>query len=157
MRNPEKRCLYCHCLYRPDPRTAAFQKACRDPACRRRRKKEAQTQFLRDNPGYFRGRYAQIKPWLDAHPGYWVAYSKVHPEYRRKNRLRERLRRLHLKRCPVHIQVTMLRRKARALTLLRGADIQDTIRLRLDGLLDAICRPDPVHIQVQTDFPAPAL
>ena len=157
MRIIEKRCVYCHSLYRPDPRATAFQKSCRDPACRLKRKKEAQAKFVKDNPGYFRGRYAQIKPWLAAHPGYLAAYGAAHPEYRGKNRLRERLRRLRLKRCPVHIQVAMLQRKARALKTLRGVDIQDTIRLRLDGLLDVLGRRESVHIQVHNDISTPAL
>jgi len=138
MRVPRKRCAYCRHWFQPDPRTAAAQKACPDPACRLKRKQEAHAKFLKDNPDYFHGRYSQVKTWLDAHPGYLPAYGGAHPEYRLKNSQRERLRRLRLKLCPVHIQVTMLRRKARGLMDLRGVDIQDTIRLRLDGLLGAI-------------------
>jgi len=134
----DKVCIYCRSLYRPDPRTAAAQKSCPVPACRLKRKHEAHAKFLKDNPDYFHNRYPQVKTWLSAHPGYLPVYGAAHPEYREKNRRREHLRRLRRKLCPVHIQVTMLRRKARGLMTLQGVDIQDTTRLRLDGILGAL-------------------
>ena len=73
----KKRCAYCHRAYRPDPRTAGFQKSCSAPTCRRKRKQEAQAKFLKENPNYFRGRYGQIKKWLAAHPGYTVSYTHL--------------------------------------------------------------------------------
>jgi hypothetical protein len=152
----KKRCAYCHSAYRPDPRTARFQKSCLAPACRHKRKQEAQEKFLKENPNYFRGRYGQIEKWLAAHPGYLANYRATHPEHMAKKRLQDRLRRRRIKATCADIQVTMLRRKVRALRGLRGADIQDTIRLQIDGILGVLggdCRAD---IQVQSAFSAAA-
>lgn len=156
MRIIEKRCVYCHSLYRPDPRVAHFQKSCPDPTCRRKRQEEAQTKFLKDNPGYFRGRYGQIKRWLAAHPGYLAAYRATHPEHMAKKRWQDRRRRQRLKAARADIQDTIFQRKIRALRGLRGADIQDTTRLRLDGLLQVLERPGRADIQVLNAFAAPA-
>ena len=157
MRSLEKRCVYCHSLYRPDPRAAAFQKACSDPACRLKRRREAQGKFVQDNPDYFRGRYGRTKTWLVAHPGYLAAYRAAHPDHMARKRLQDRRRRRRLTVSRADIQVTMLRRKFKDLKALRGADIQDTIRLRLDGILDVLGRNPRADIQVHNDVPAPAL
>ena len=153
----KKRCAYCHSAYRPDPRTARFQKSCLAPACRHKRKQEAQEKFLKENPNYFRGRYGQIEKWLAAHPGYLANYRATHPEHMAKKRLQDRLRRRRIKATCADIQVTMLRRKVRALRGLQGADIQDTIRLRLDGLLDVLGRDSCADIQVKNEIFAPTL
>ena len=153
----EKRYVYCHLPYRPDPRVATSQKSCSDPVCRRKRKEEAQAKFLKESPGYFRGRYGQIKLWLAAHPGYLVDYRASHPKHMAKKRLQDRLRRRRLKCVRADIQVTMLRRNVQALRGLRGADIQDTMRLQLDGLLDVLGREGRADIQVQNDVSAPTL
>ena len=157
MRVLEKRCFYCHSPYRPDARAAASQKSCPTPACRLKRKQEAQTKFLKANPGYFRGRYGQTKAWLAAHPGYLADYRATHPEHMARKRLQDRLRRRRLRSARADIQVTMVRRKVQALRGLRGADIQDTMRIQLDGLLDALGREGRADIQVQNDVSAPAL
>jgi hypothetical protein len=148
----KKRCVYCHKAYRPDPRAARFQKACSAPACRRKREQEAQSRYLRKNPGYFRGRYGQVKRWLAAHPGYLRAYRASHPEHLVKKRLQDRRRRRGMKAIRADIQDTMVRRKVRALKDLRGADIQDTIRRRLDGLLTVLGGGSRADIQVQSAF-----
>lgn len=150
----KKRCVYCHRVYRPDPRTAKFQKSCSVPACRRQRKQEAQSRYLQKNPDYFRGRYGQVKVWLAAHPGYLSAYRASHPEHLVKKRLQDQRRRRRMKGARADIQVTMLRRKVRALKALRGADIQDTIRRRLDGLLTVLGDGPRADIQVQSAFSA---
>lgn len=156
MRELEKRCVYCHSSYRPDPRTAATQKSCPDPACRLKRKQEAHAKFLKDNPDYFRGRYGQIKRWLAAHPGYLARYRAGHPEHMANKRLQDRRRRRRLKSARADIQVAMLRRKVGAIRGLRGADIQDTMRLQLDGLLNVFGGAPRADIQVQSDVSAPA-
>ncbi len=152
----KKRCAYCHRAYRPDPRTAGFQKSCSAPTCRRKRKQEAQAKFLKENPNYFRGRYGQIKKWLAAHPGYMANYRATHPEHMAKKRVQDRLRRRRIKSTCADIQVTMLRRKVRALRSLRGADIQATIQLQFDGLLDVLGGDSSADIQVQSAFSAAA-
>lgn len=150
----KKRCAYCHREYRPDPRTARFQKSCSAPACRRKRKQEAQSRYLQKNPDYFRGRYGQVKVWLAAHPGYLRAYRASHPEHLVKKRRQDRRRRQRMKGARADIQVTMLRRKVWALQKLRGADIQDTIRLQIDGLFTVLGGGPCADIQVQSAFSA---
>ncbi|MBL0059332.1 MAG: hypothetical protein IPP35_09535 [Elusimicrobia bacterium] len=152
MSETKKRCVYCHKAYRPDPRTARFQKSCSAPTCRLQRKQEAQSMYLQKNPGYFRGRYGQVKVWLAAHPGYLRAYRASHPGHLVKKRLQDRRRRQQMKAARADIQVTMLRRKVWALKELRGADIQDTIRRRLDGLLTVLGGESRADIQVQSAF-----
>jgi len=152
MRILQKRCLYCHALYRPDPRTASFQKSCSHPACRLKRKHESQAKFLNKNSGYFRGRYANSKSWLAEHPGYLARYRATHPEQRAKKRLQDRLRQRRIREAKSDIQVTILRRKAQVLQGLRGSDIQDTIRLRVDGLLSTLAGNTGSDIQVQSAF-----
>lgn len=147
-----QRCVYCHSPYRPDPRVGASQKSCSDRACRRQRKQEAQKKFLKENPDYFRGRYGQIKKWLAAHPGYLADYRATHPKHMAQKRLQDRLRRRRIKSTCADIQVTILRRKVRVLRGLRGADIQDTIRLQLDGLLTVLGGGPRADIQVQSAF-----
>jgi hypothetical protein len=39
------------------------QKACNQPECRRKRKQEAQRDWLSKNEGYFRDRYDYVKEW----------------------------------------------------------------------------------------------
>lgn len=97
MSETKKRCVYCHRDYRPDPRTATFQKSCSAPACHRKRKQGAQSRYLQKNPDYFRGRYGQVKVWLAAPPGYLKAYRASHPEQLAKKRLQNRRRRRRMR------------------------------------------------------------
>lgn len=140
-----KRCLYCGDFFRPDPRTS-FQKACPKPSCRQERKRQSQRQWSRENPDYFQGRYANTKLWLAGHSGYLRDYRAEHPEYvaadNRKRGERKRRRRLR-----ADIQDAIPRREIARLSALRGADIQDTIRLRLDGLITVLGRPLRADIQ----------
>jgi len=66
----QKRCIYCGRYFRADKRVGARQKACKDPDCQARRKKDAQQRWLQSNPGYFRGRYDTVKQWRKEHPDY---------------------------------------------------------------------------------------
>jgi hypothetical protein len=152
MRILKKKCLYCHLLYRPDPRTATFQKACTKASCREQRKQAAQTKFVKDNPDYYKGQYGRLQPWLAEHPGYLSRYRAKHPKYRQKNRVREQARRRRLKAARVDIQVTIARREIEGLRALKGMDIQDTTRRRIDGLLDLLAQDRRVDIQVSSAY-----
>lgn len=66
----QKRCVYCGRYFRPDYRVGERQKACKSRVCQVKRKKEAQKRWLESNPGYFEGRYPEIKEWRKAHPDY---------------------------------------------------------------------------------------
>ena len=131
----QKRCPYCGNHYIPYIRTAKAQKSCGRAACRKKRKLEAQKKWVKANPGYFRGRYVKVKGWLKSHPGYLGEYRAAHPGYTgADNRARAR-RHAKNKGRNADIQDGLLRRKIAAVRSLRGADIQDTLNLKLDGVL----------------------
>ena len=60
----QKRCICCGRYFTPDRRIGDRQKVCALEACRKERKKRAQENWLRKNPGYFTNHYADyVKPW----------------------------------------------------------------------------------------------
>jgi len=56
-----KVCLICKENFIPDPRVGDRQKVCQKLSCKLQRKKLAQQHWVRKNPGYFKGRYPQLK------------------------------------------------------------------------------------------------
>jgi hypothetical protein len=81
-----------------------------------------------------------VKGWLESHPGYLAAYRAAHPEYvGADNHVRAR-RRTKDKARNADIQDGLLRRRIAAVRSLKGADIQDTLNLKLDGVLDIMSR-----------------
>lgn len=60
-----KRCLFCGQYFTPDYRVRQRQKACSNPACKKKRKKTAQDAWVKKNPGYFTGRYPYVKAWKE--------------------------------------------------------------------------------------------
>ena len=56
-----KVCLICKENFIPDPRVGDRQKVCKKTYCKLQRKKRAQQHWVRKNPGYFKGRYPQLK------------------------------------------------------------------------------------------------
>jgi hypothetical protein len=72
-----KICKYCGKSFTPDPRVGDRQKCCGSPVCKSERKKEADRNWRKKNPEYFKGRYeSYLKPWLEKHPGYLKAYRR---------------------------------------------------------------------------------
>lgn len=65
----KKRCRYCGRLFIPDRRVGDRQKAC-SAQCRKLRKKDNNRAFSKNNPGYWRGRYDELKQWRLKHPDY---------------------------------------------------------------------------------------
>jgi hypothetical protein len=57
----EKVCIICNEKFTPDPRVGDRQKVCNKTYCKLQRKKRAQQHWVRNNPGYFKGRYPQLK------------------------------------------------------------------------------------------------
>ena len=57
----EKVCIICNEKFTPDPRVGDRQKVCQKTYCKLQRKKLAQQHWVRKNPGYFKGRYPQLK------------------------------------------------------------------------------------------------
>jgi len=56
-----KVCFICKEDFIPDPRVGDRQKVCNKTYCKLQRKKLAQQQWVRKSPGYFKGRYPQLK------------------------------------------------------------------------------------------------
>ncbi len=54
-------CFICKENFVPDPRVGDRQKVCKKLSSKLQRKKLAQQNWLSKNPGYFRGRYPQLK------------------------------------------------------------------------------------------------
>lgn len=71
-----KQCEYCGRFFVPHPFAGNRQKACGSASCKRRQKSFSQKKWLEKNPGYFRGRYPQLKEWRETHPDYQRLWRK---------------------------------------------------------------------------------
>ena len=60
-----KRCLFCGRFFIADHRVGERQKACSRQACKKARKQLAQRNWCQKNPGYFHGRYPEVKRWRE--------------------------------------------------------------------------------------------
>lgn len=130
-----KHCPYCGMDYRPYIRAVKTQKSCGKAACRKKFRSEAHKAWLKDNPGCYRGRYVNVKSWLAEHPGYLQRYRATHPEYIRQDNAARRLRKQKMKRFRADIQDGLLRRRIAWIQTLKGADIQETLNLKVDGII----------------------
>ena len=72
-----KNCEICQTAFEADPRVGERQRVCRQIACQRERKRRAQQQWVAKNPGYFAGRYPQLKIWLTTRPEYLKTYRQA--------------------------------------------------------------------------------
>ena len=59
--NIAKKCIICQDTFYPDRRVETRQTVCEKPKCKREKKAQSQQQWSDENPGYFNGRYPQIK------------------------------------------------------------------------------------------------
>ena len=130
-----KHCPYCGITYRPYIRAVKTQKSCGKAACRKKSTSEAHKAWLKDNSGCYRGRYVNVKSWLAEHPGYLRRYRATHPEYIRQDNAARRLRKQKMKRFRADIQDGLLRRRIARIQTLKGADIQETLNLKVDGII----------------------
>ena len=48
----------------------ARQKCCGREECQKKRKRAQERRWLEQNPGYFKGRYSDVKAWREAHSGH---------------------------------------------------------------------------------------
>jgi len=71
-----KTCEVCQEPFEADRRVGERQRVCKRLSCQQERKRRAQKGWLAKNPGYFKGRYPDLKVWLDAHPGYLKKYRQ---------------------------------------------------------------------------------
>lgn len=65
-----KKCSFCGRFFRPDVRVGNRQKSCYQEACKKKRKKASQRNWIKANPEYFHGRYQEIRLWREKNPGY---------------------------------------------------------------------------------------
>lgn len=56
-----KHCVICQAPFQPDKRVEKRRTVCDKTECQRQKKKQTQTRWLEKNPGYFKGRYSQLK------------------------------------------------------------------------------------------------
>jgi hypothetical protein len=62
MKNSQyKICDICHGKFEPDYRVGDRQRVCSKLSCQQERKRRAQHAWLTKNPGYFKGRYPELK------------------------------------------------------------------------------------------------
>lgn len=131
---PQKRCPYCGDDFEPKPHVADIQTCCGKKDCKVQRKANAQAAWRKKNPEHFKGEYPRTRLWLAEHPGYQRRYRAKNPDYVRRDNAARRQRRIRARR-RADIQDAWPRREINKIQGVQGADIQDTYRLRLDGLL----------------------
>lgn len=147
----EKVCEICGKGFRPAPRRWKKQAVCHRKKCRKRVKKNEQKRWLRKEPGYFRDRYLTLKGHWN-YAGYLREYRAEHPKYvAADNRARSERRKRGEQRGAksADIQELVLRRQSAIFEVRsrRGADMQDTVRLQLDGVLDLLSASESADIQ----------
>ena len=96
MKVKKKRCQFCGCWYKPDPRTAQFQKACGKKGCREERRRQKIQNWTTRHPDYQSYRRAKVRAWA-AETNYWKHYRASHPEYVIRDNRRRVLSRKRLK------------------------------------------------------------
>lgn len=87
----QNRCRHCHTIFLPNPRIKN-QTYCNNPQCQRARKALWQKQKMRQDPDYLENHLEAQKNWLKDNPGYWKAYRAGHPSYVETNRLNQKKR-----------------------------------------------------------------
>jgi len=96
MKTKKKRCLFCGRWYKPDPRTAQFQKACAKKSCRKERERQKNQKWAAKYPDYQSYRGVKIRQWA-AKTQYWKRYRAANAEYVRRDNKRRVLARKRLK------------------------------------------------------------
>lgn len=76
MADQSKQCAICKQSFEPHPCVAKRQYVCASISCQRERKRRSQQKWVKQNPGYFDGRYDNTKAWLADHPGYLKEYRR---------------------------------------------------------------------------------
>jgi len=107
MKVKKKRCQFCGRWYRPDPRTARFQKACGNKSCRKERQLQKNRDWAARYPGYHSYRGPKIREWA-ARTRYWKRYRASNPEYVRKDNKRRILARKRLKMSAKHTAIRQI-------------------------------------------------
>lgn len=89
----EKRlCAACRQLFRPRPQSPR-QTYCRSRACQRERRQRWQEAKLRSDSDYRENQRSAQQAWCARNPDYWREYRRTHPDYRERNKVKQRARR----------------------------------------------------------------
>lgn len=81
----QKRCGFCGRFFCPDSHVGDRQKACSDPVCQKRRKRDQEKRWIRrweaeTGEVYFRGGYERVREWRKTRPAYqreWRARQRA--------------------------------------------------------------------------------
>ena len=147
----KKKCVVCGAWFAPYAWAWKTQKTC-SKACRARRLQELCSGWRKRNPDYFKGRYFNTKGWLAKHPNYLRRYRAKCSDYVAADNAKRRERKLRQMYGRADIQNGLLRREIMAIRTLRGADIQNTLRLHIDGLFDVLAGIPRTDIQNRSAF-----
>lgn len=152
MRVPKKRCVHCRRWFPPDPRTAASQKFCPAPECRRQSRLSSHRRWWGANGRECdHARAAKRRAWAT---GYQSRYRAEHLDYVARDNARRRKARQAAHRA---VNQDMRRRisvgKLRDIQALEpeNAVNQDIIHRRVDGLLDYLLWKEGAVNQDNTD------
>ena len=137
-------CEYCRKKYPPDPRSYrvddhgrrySTQRSCKKKRCRKKRKEDAHAAWRETKPDYFRrpAHRERQKKFLAENPGYLRRYRKKNPEYVSRDNRKRPERKRRQRRREADMKDTSARREMMRIGGLEGADMKDTIWLRLDG------------------------
>jgi hypothetical protein len=88
----ERQCVCCKTKFRPD-RYHPKQKYCSKASCQRKRRTAWQKNKLKTDTTYRENQADAQALWKDKNPNYWKNYRATHPEYVKRNRLKQQLRR----------------------------------------------------------------
>lgn len=132
----KKRCPYCGRRYEPYARAAERQKHCGQPECRRKHKRAVDRAWRLADPEWRAERQVKARDWARER-GYWRSWRAAHLEYREREALRMRCKRVEA----VAKQEGLLNDPVGHLKRIRfgpscGVAKQEGLEHRLDEVLD---------------------
>ena len=86
-----RRCAECGRMFRPRPQVPK-QCYCAALACQRERRRRWQFMKRKNDPAYRDNQTSAQNAWRARNSDYWREYRRTHPEYRERNRAKQRER-----------------------------------------------------------------
>jgi len=84
-------CRCCECWFVPRA-NVPDQQYCSHRICQNARRQRWRKHKLSNDPDYKADQYAAQKRWCEKNPDYWKHYRASHPDYRQKNRQKQKQR-----------------------------------------------------------------
>jgi hypothetical protein len=140
MKVKKKRCQFCGRWYKPDPRTARFQKASENESCRKERQLQKNRNWAARYPDCHSYRATKIREWA-ARTRYWKRYRASHPQYVLKDNKRRVLTRKRLKVSAKHTAIRQITVDKLNSIRQNQPDLSakhTAIDSRVDGLIDLL-------------------